>query len=331
MEVLNWLVPTLVLVVGAWIWLRWYLRYGREHVPADPPARLDEPPYDWSPVQLGQLWSPGGLGLKDMVASLIDLVRRGVLELRSEAVSVLEAGGMAGVSREYDYSVELSAGREGDVTPSERYLMEEIIFRHAGGKKRASLTEVMVEGARERGATCGRIERWREIAEEEPTPFPFVDAMSKRMSARGSTLGAAMLGGSFVLGMVFPSLMVLVLVIVAALMLVGSGVISRRSPEGAEALARWQAFRRHLVEVSSVSDAPPHSAVVWEKYLVYGVSLGVARRVIGAFRLLHPTPGNISASTDLYRPVFALGGDPFCRAFVSLAAKDGTGGGPVGH
>jgi len=277
-------------------------------------------------VQLGRLWNQGGLGLRDMVASLIVLVRRGVLELRAEPVSVLEAGGLAGVSGEYECVLARVPGREGEMTAAERYLGEEIAFRYAGGKASASLTEAMVEGARNHQAACARVARWRAMAEEEPTPFPFEDSASRRMSARGTTLGAAMLAGSFLLGVVFPSLMILALVLVAAAMTAGSGVIRRRTPEAAEALARWQAFRRHLVEVSSLRDVPAHAAAIWEKYLVYGISLGVARQVIDGFRLLHPTRGNIDASRDLYSSVFALGGDPFCRAFASLAAKGGPAG-----
>lgn len=289
MEVLNWLVPTLVTVVGAGIWLRLYLRYGREPVPVSLPERLAEPPYDWTPVQLGLLWNQGGLGIRDMVASLIDLVRRGVLEMIAEPVSVLEAGGLVGVSGEYGYFLARVPGRANEMTAAERYLVDEIIFRYAEGKESASLTEAMVEGAREHHATCGRFARWRTMAEEEPTPFPFDDPVSRQMSARGTTLGAALLAGSFLLGVAFPSVMILALMIVAGAMTAGSGVIRRRSPEAAEALARWQAFRRHLVEVSSLRDVPAHSAAIWGKHLVYGVSLGVARRVIDEFRRLHPT------------------------------------------
>jgi hypothetical protein len=327
MEVLNWLVPTLVTIVGAGIWLRLYLRYGREPVPVSPPERLAEPPYDWTPVQLGLLWNQGGLGLRDMVASLIDLVRRGVLELRAEPVSVLEAGGLVGVSEEYDCLVARAPGRADEMTAAERYLVDEIVFRYAGGQTSASLTEAMVEGALEHRAACARVARWRTMAEEEPTPFPFDDPVSRQMSARGTTLGAALLAGSFLLGVVFPSVMILALMIVAGAMTAGSGVIRRRTPEAAEALARWQAFRRHLGEVSSLRDVPPHSAAIWERYLVYGVSLGVARRVIEGFRLLDPTRGNISLSVGLYSSVFAVGGDAFCRAFVSLIAKGGPAGG----
>ncbi|UCC68714.1 MAG: DUF2207 domain-containing protein [Armatimonadota bacterium] len=321
MENLNWLVPTLVTVVGAGIWLRLYFRYGREPVPANPHDRLSEPPYEWTPVQVGLLWNQGRLGLRDMVASLIDLVRRGVLELRVEPVSVLELGGVAGVGEEYECFVRRAREKEGEATPAERYLIEEIIFRYAEGKESASLREAMVEGARDHRAACGRVERWGEIAREEPTPFPFVDPVSERMSARGTALGAAMLASYFLLGAFFPSVTILALVGVAGILTAGSGVIRRRSPEGAEALARWQAFRRHLAEVSSLSDAPPHSVAVWERYLVYAISLGVAGRVVDGFRLLHPTRANIGASADMYSSAFSLGGDPFCRAFVSLGAK----------
>ena len=321
MDDLNWLVPTLVMIVGTGIWLRLYFRYGREPVPANPPDRLSEPPYEWTPVQLGLLWNQGRLGLRDMVASLIDLVRRGVLELQVEPVSVLELGGLAGVSEEYECFVQRARGKEREATRAERYLIEEIIFRYAGGTESASLREAMVEGARDHRAACGRVARWGEIAGEEPTPFPFVDPVSERMSARGTALGAAMLASYFLLGALFPSLMIFVLVAVAGILTAESGVIRRRSPEGAEALSRWQAFRRHLAEVSLLSDAPPHSVAVWERYLVYAISLGVAGRVVDGFRLLHPTPANIRASAGLYSSVFSLGGDPFSRAFVSLAVK----------
>lgn len=44
--------------------------------------------------------------------------------------------------------------------------------------------------------------------------------------------------------------------------------------------AKWQAFRRFLTDFSHLKDAPPPAIAVWEHYIPYAVTLGVAQEVL---------------------------------------------------
>jgi uncharacterized membrane protein len=56
--------------------------------------------------------------------------------------------------------------------------------------------------------------------------------------------------------------------------------IKKRSAYGNEQYAMWNAFKRFLKDFSRLKEAEIPSIVIWEHYLVYAVSLGVAKEVI---------------------------------------------------
>lgn len=61
-----------------------------------------------------------------------------------------------------------------------------------------------------------------------------------------------------------------------------SGVLNfrHRSIYGSNQFARWKAFKNFLQDFSNLKDAEPPSLVLWEHFLVYAISLGVAQRVL---------------------------------------------------
>ena len=58
--------------------------------------------------------------------------------------------------------------------------------------------------------------------------------------------------------------------------------LRRRTIAGAQRVAEWKAFRRHLEDFSDLEDAPVGHLILWERYLVYAVALGVTARVARA-------------------------------------------------
>jgi uncharacterized membrane protein len=51
---------------------------------------------------------------------------------------------------------------------------------------------------------------------------------------------------------------------------------------------RWAAFRRYLTDFPRLGDAPAATLELWERYLVYGISFGLAGRVLAAAHLYMP-------------------------------------------
>ena len=62
----------------------------------------------------------------------------------------------------------------------------------------------------------------------------------------------------------------------------------RRTPAGALLAARWLAFQRYLQDFSRIEEAPPLALALWEDYLVYGITLGVADDVLEAGAVCGP-------------------------------------------
>lgn len=56
--------------------------------------------------------------------------------------------------------------------------------------------------------------------------------------------------------------------------------IRKRTRYGVEQTAKWKAFKRFLLHFSNMDKAEIPSIAIWEHYLVYAISLGVAKEVI---------------------------------------------------
>ncbi len=70
------------------------------------------------------------------------------------------------------------------------------------------------------------------------------------------------------------------------LSLIAAVSLHRRSPEAAREYQRWDAFKRFMTDFSAMREAGPELLPLWEKYLVYAVSLGVAEKLIHNLALL---------------------------------------------
>jgi uncharacterized membrane protein len=73
-----------------------------------------------------------------------------------------------------------------------------------------------------------------------------------------------------------------------AILMAGSLAMKRRSRSGSTELRKWQAFRKFLTDFSSMDRATIPSLIVWEHYLVYAITLGVAKEVINQLPLVFP-------------------------------------------
>ena len=122
--------------------------------------------------------------------------------------------------------------------------------------------------------------------------------------------------------------------------------IKRRSRYGRQKYHEWMAFRKYLVDFSNMKEASQQSLAIWEHYLVYAVTLGVAKTVIRQLKVnipalsdpSHITAGDILVTHMLVRH-FAMAemvssavGDSIARTVTASrstvsASAGGSGGG----
>jgi uncharacterized membrane protein len=101
---------------------------------------------------------------------------------------------------------------------------------------------------------------------------------------------------------------------------VATVTLRRRTPAGARRLAEWQAFRRFLLDFSRLDEAPVGHLVLWERYLVYAVALGVTAQVARALEARIPPE-----SAGTFAPWFVGSHGP--GALHSVGSLSGFAGG----
>lgn len=117
------------------------------------------------------------------------------------------------------------------------------------------------------------------------------------------------------------------------IMLVFSGIfekiLGRWTPEGRLYYKRWDNFKKYLTDFSALKEHPPESIKIWDSYLVYATSLGVAEEVLRNMSLVVPAEQLKGSHFYFIHHNYAQFGSDFGSAYAS-SAPSGSGGGGVG-
>jgi hypothetical protein len=221
-----------------------------------------------------------------MTAMIMDLVRRGVLHFVAPEATTTRSLWMA---EGLEQQLEPDPHHPGGLSPAERYLVETVLLEGVPSG-RTSMQEFAKRAAADPRVMMGKYLQWQELAEAESEKIAVTDRGS--VIARGAAVlvGLLLFPASFLLVGASRSYVPALGVAVGAALLAFSGKIRRRTWRAAHAYDEWQAFRRYLLDFSRLADDPAPAIAVWDEYLVYAVSLGVAHRVLAQFRPLAPTP-----------------------------------------
>jgi len=77
-------------------------------------------------------------------------------------------------------------------------------------------------------------------------------------------------------------------------------IIKRRSRTGSQKYHEWNAFRRFLLHFSNLKEAGEQSVAIWEHYLVYAVTLGVAKQVIKQLKMVLPADPSVGTADPAF-------------------------------
>lgn len=268
-----------------------YRRYDREFTPEFAGDYYRELPATYSPAELGVLWRFGAPGPADFAATILDLARRGYVEIeehRAERERPIKAGKTAA---HVEYVVKRTAkGKDDDMLEHEKALYN-ALFYTIGDTQAVTFREIEECARKLPGPFLALYNDWQakvQACAAERDDFFDPTAATGRLA--GILMGIALLlagAGAIALS---------VALLPTGIAWIGTGIlivilsarIKRRSKRGQTEFATWRAFRRFLVDFSSLHDAPVPSLRLWEHYLVYAVSLGVAREVIDQLKIVFP-------------------------------------------
>ncbi len=337
--------PFGTLGVGFLVAFALYWRYGREYLEPNPPIYEREPLEGWKPNEAAYLWHWGSLGPNDMTAMLMDLVRRGALQLviRKEDHAIL--GGLLGSREKEEQYLRRVPEFKGELSRAEQHLIERVLFAGIDSDVEVSMSEFTERAKADPIAAKARYDHWKKAAEDESEKVTIVAPDSNVAMGFGIGIGVLVFLSTFLFASVLQSPAAIVDGFGGFGIIIASLNTRRRTREAASALHHWQAFRRYLLDFSRLREYPAPAVVLWEQYLVFAITLGVADRVIEQFKDLYVRLPDAERSTFVGFPNWvssegqgfsSLGSissafDSFSHTFTaatsSFSSSSGSGGG----
>ena len=259
-----------------------------------------EPPTDTEPALVPTLLRQGGdAGSFEFTATLFDLVRRGIYKATP---TTTERPLWGGLRHQTVSDLELTAGEDRELRAWERDVANVVNAVLDGSSERLSRFRDRIED--DRVSMSKRFTSFKDhVADETRRRRWFRSTGAIPLVAATVLFGLA--GGLLVFYAVhewrpvYPRYSDVVFVgvgvclIANAALCLGTLVFNRRAwrrraPASEEEAERWDAFRRYLSDFPRLQEAPPATLELWERYLVYGITFGIAERVLQGAQLHMP-------------------------------------------
>ena len=310
------LLAVLILVGGLFgLYMLWYSR-GRDDPISLPTDYLAEPPSDAAPGVAGTLLDESA-DLQDVIATLLDLARRGELRMQEK-----KDEGLLGLFEAYDFKLTRTA-TGAQLASFESELLKDVF---------ESGDELMMSDLKQKfykhlPRICEALYKASVAEGYFPERPDQVRTRYGMYGIGGLAVTALSACGTLALAATVPA--ALFLPIVMGILSVATFILSRHMPrkthEGAEAAARWGAFKRYLADIEKYRDLN-EAKDVFDKYLPYTVAFGLDKEWIRKFTAVDaPAPGWY----DPY-PYYGHGNMGSQRDSGGSPATAGSGGGAGG-
>jgi hypothetical protein len=269
----------MLLLIGGMIgvYLLWHTK-GRDEPVALPIDLLREPPDDLPAAAVGTLIDERAHD-HDVIAGIVELGERGVLHINERPPSGVL--GVLGVgSRDFEFH---RMDKTQELRPHERELVQAIFG--SGTKDVVRLSQV-----RERFAE--RQSKVKSALYDDLVKHGYFPRNPQHTRAMYRGLGVGLLIASVVLGFIvfgvigdFAPLVVLPFIaagIVSLVLIAVAGSMSRKTAAGAQAAAKWLAFRRYLEDIERYENVEA-AKEIFNRYLPYAVAFELERSWVRKF------------------------------------------------
>jgi len=330
------LIP-LVILFNIFQAIRLYFKYDRELKPEVEMDYYRELPQDITPAVLSKLMSIQGVGSKDIMATLMDLVRKKYLKIEE-----IQLG------RKKDYKfILIEEGESTNLKEHESYLIHWLFYSIGDGAS-VTLKEIKdyAKASRTQSSFRSNYSKWVKKVGDEFKKYNYFGESKEGLKAAGKVVLMEFAGIFllFALGILlrvqlFILIPLLFTVIFTGFAVIVYGAILRKKTQiGVNEYTKWRAFKKFLLHFSNMKDYEIPSIVVWEHYLVYAISLGVADKVISKLKLVLSNQDiSLTNSTYLYcmtdrsgrlnSSMFKSFDTVFSSAFATTSSSTGSGGG----
>ncbi len=303
-----------------------YLRFGREPRVDYDREYEQEPPSDLTPAEVGALVSQGAVSEKEFTATLFDLIRRGVFTAEPSQVQKVTWAGMR-TETITDLVLALTDNETG-LRDFEQSVLT--VMRRAVGEGPRPLHELNEAVADDRTANAETYKTFRErvlgavrrggLLDDSGHTISWLVRIAAIVAVAIAIFTLPSLFSEQAGGDAFVTLLVAGMIGGAVVLFIFLGfrrVRTRRTKAGALEAARWIAFRNYLRDFSRLEEAPSISLDLWDRFLVYGITFGVAEQVLEQARLHAPAELE-EVSTIYWYGNYGYSGGHTQNAFVGL-------------
>lgn len=270
----SWAMPVLAgLAIIGWIVL--FQIYGRRpEVPAQP-DRSSSVPSDLPPAMVEYLIAERTVSSNALVGTLLDLARRGFLELHEETKTVSRLIGKDKTEPAHTWVLK----REHFRNHRKELLSYEIQLIEFLFDELANADRVPIAIFKDNKSKIQKFfAQWKTTVSEAGSDQGFYDPESFRGRNWGMTLGGVIMAMSAGLAFLFYQ-WALVPGVVGLLLMLSSLAIVKHTPQGRLKARQWQALKRYLKKHDYRGQESGHVLRNVEKYLVYSAVLGLDKKV----------------------------------------------------
>ncbi len=256
----------------------WFTR-GRDPHVGEVASYIAEPPDDLSPGAAGTLVDEH-VEVRDVLATVLDLARRGAISINESGSD----GGLFGLGSGFTHQFELKDPSKA-TRPFERKLLDVMFGLGAEPGKKVSMTEFRQSYTASADEIASGF--YDELVEHGYFPESPEKARSKwsmRAWIIPVVFGVIALLITTIAG-VSTGWLYFVIVVAVVVALIGSALAKHmgvKTRQGAEAAAKWRAFRRYLDDIDERENLE-ESKGIFEQYLPYAVAFGLENSFVRKF------------------------------------------------
>ncbi|MGI6751651.1 MAG: DUF2207 domain-containing protein [Anaerovoracaceae bacterium] len=280
---------TITLLVVFIIWRR----FGRDHKTSFDGDYYRDLPASYSPAELSVLWNFEKIKTQDLTATILDLARRKFLLLEEHTI---HKEGFLGSKQTNTYRITFLPApdpnifknpKDGKLKPHEEELISYLQHNIALGKDQLLLTDIEKHAKKHGESFHDFWKGWKAgiVAKADANNF-FDDNSRIRIFVIIAGIIQIVLG--FLLVNAFFDTIGMAEILSGVIFILSFKFLSRRSQTGQEDYIKWKAFKRFLQHFSQMEQHKIPSLIIWEHYLVYAVTLGVAKEVLKQLEIVFP-------------------------------------------